>query len=61
MTRSVLVTCPECSSSNIEQQACGGYGWLRCRTCGHRWNEEDEVDEHRVKRKTDAERERLET
>jgi uncharacterized Zn finger protein len=61
MTRSVLVTCPECSSSNIEQQACGGYGWLRCRTCGHRWNEELEQPEQRHPRKTAAEKERMET
>lgn len=50
MARRMLITCPECGSSNVELDACGIFAWLRCRTCGHRWNEEDERTTQRAER-----------
>jgi hypothetical protein len=37
------VTCPECDGADVEQEACGSFGWLHCRTCGARWDEEEHV------------------
>lgn len=43
----VQIVCidPACLSDRVESQDCGGFGWMHCRKCGARWNEEEE-DQH---------------
>jgi hypothetical protein len=52
------VTCPECGSSSVVLEECGGFAWLRCcnRECRHVWDEELREAEAQAEKK----RERIE-
>jgi transcription elongation factor Elf1 len=56
MARKMIVTCPQCGSTNVELDECAHFAWLHCRDCGYRWENEAEEEAHkRHKRKESAE------
>ena len=52
MTQTTLLTCPHCESERVMQMVCGAFGWMECRTCGEKWDEET-YDQHDRKPRVD--------